>query len=160
MPESDASPDRIAWLIPFDVLLGGLFLFFFVGDLESLRSPDPDGTKSDRIINGVACLLDGAITVALFGAGVLLLRRKRAALFQRAVVWSLLLRCGLILVELYLPSEGGLGGILRMGVLLMLVALTAAAVCAALALGQQEKQDQAPTVMPEQPGVWPPPPTS
>ncbi|MDQ2798210.1 MAG: hypothetical protein M3Y13_01030 [Armatimonadota bacterium] len=147
-------------MIPFDILLGGLFLFFFVSDLGSLQSPDPDANESDQIINGVACLLDGAITVALFGAGVLLLRRKRAALFQRAVVWSLLLRSGLILVELYLPSEGGLSGIFRIGALLMLVALTGVAACVALALGQQEKQEHAPTVMPEQPGVWPPPPTS
>ena len=76
----------------------------------------------------VACPLDGGIATVLLGAGILLLSRSRwAALFQRAAFWALLLRCGVVVMGLSLPSEGGGGGFLILIGLpvLALLALTA-----------------------------------
>lgn len=155
------------WLIPFNALLGGLFLFGCISGAHSLilgiRSLNGDEAEIHRMLNLVAALLDATIASALLGAGALLLMQKRALLFQRAVFWSLLLRCGLVLTELFLPSEG-VGGFLLLVALLILVLMTAAALAAALALGRCEKREQAAPVTEEQStgeqsSVWPPPPT-
>ena len=129
---------RLPWpILAFDGLLGALFFAGTMSDFTRHSSSGPQGADGEPSIRLVAGLLDGTLTALLIAAGICLLAQRRwAGLCQRAVFWALMVRCLFIGMELFLPSEGGVGGIVLMGVLLMLIVLTTIAWAAAFSLRQ------------------------
>lgn len=122
------------WLIAFDLLLGGLFLSGSVTGFQSLRTRDPGASEGSHLVSLFASSFDVCLAAILILSGALLLRRSRwAGVFQRAVFWALLLRCVFVVMEISLPSQGGVGGLVLVAGLLVLVPLTAVALAGAIA---------------------------
>lgn len=128
------------WLIViFDALLAVLFIMLLFGNIADVRRPAPDLAANDMLIDWADCGLDVlAFASQLCAALAVASGRKSAALLQRAVFWSLLVRTGFIFAEAFLP-DAGLGGFFLLVGGVIFLALTGLALWSVAHLHKAER---------------------